>query len=270
MSRRRQHERSAARHAAGAPVTRSVPPPSAPRAHVAKTRGARVPAIDALRGAAICLMIVYHFSFDLRYYHVIGADFEHDPFWLGFRALIVASFMALVGVSLVLADAAGTSRAKFWQRIALIAACALAATIGSYLVFPRSFIYFGILHCIAVASVLAWPLARRPYVALGLGLAIVVAGLALSDPLFDQRPLSWLGFTTGKPRTEDYVPLAPWAGVVLIGIAAGQALAATRFTVLAPLSAAPRWLRWLGRHSLGVYMVHQPLLLGALWVFFGR
>jgi uncharacterized membrane protein len=267
MSRRRQHERAAARRpdAAAPPVA-----PAALRWWAGRARGARVPAIDALRGLAICLMIVYHFSFDLRFFRVIGADFEHDPFWLGFRAVIVASFMALVGISLVLADAAGTSRRKFWQRIALIAACALAATIGSYLVFPRTFIYFGILHCIAVTSVLAWPFARRPHLALVLGLAIVAAGLALTDPVFDQRPLSWLGFTTTKPRTEDYVPLAPWAGVVLIGIAIGHALVNTRFRVLAPLAAAPRWLRWLGRHSLVVYMVHQPLLLGALSVLLGR
>ena len=267
MSRRRQHERAAARRPDAAA------PPAAPAAlrwAVGRVRVTRVPAIDALRGAAICLMIVYHFSFDLRFVRVIGADFEHDPFWLGFRAVIVASFMALVGISLVLADAAGTSRRKFWQRIALIAACALAATIGSYLVFPRTFIYFGILHCIAVASVLAWPLVPRPRLALALGLAIVVAGLALTHPVFDQPPLSWLGFTTRKPATEDYVPLVPWAGVVLIGVAAGHALAGTHFRVLAPLAAAPRWLRWLGRHSLGVYMVHQPLLLGVLWILFGR
>ena len=267
MSRRRQQERSAARHSIAAAL--AAPPPAAlPGAR--RAHGARLPGIDALRGVAICLMIVYHFSFDLRYYRVIGADFEHDPFWLGFRALIVSSFMTLVGISLVLADAAGTSRRKFWQRIALIAVCALAATVGSYLVFPRSFIYFGILHCIAVASVLAWPLVRRPHLALALGLAVVAAGLALTNPVFDQRALSWLGFTTMKPRTEDYVPLAPWAGVVLIGIAAGHALVRTRLRPLAPLSAAPRWLRWLGRHSLAVYMIHQPLLLGALWVLLGR
>ena len=62
-----------------------------------------------MRGGALCLMFVYHFAFDLRYYRVIDADFEHDPFWLGFRALIVASFMALVGISLVLADRAGAT-----------------------------------------------------------------------------------------------------------------------------------------------------------------
>jgi uncharacterized membrane protein len=180
---------------------------------------ARITAIDALRGGALCLMFVYHFSFDLRYYRVIASDFEHDPFWLGFRAVIVASFMALVGISLVLADRAGATTARFWRRIGIIAACAVAASVGSYLVFPRTFIYFGILHCIAVASVLAWPAVRRPRSALVIGCAIIVAGLVLTHPVFDTRALSIVGFVTRKPATEDYVPLAPWAGVVFLGVA---------------------------------------------------
>lgn len=262
MSRHRQRERSLARQAGAAAA------PGAAAAGAAGTAAAtgRRPAIDALRGIAICLMIVYHFSFDLRRYHLIAADFESDPFWLGFRALIVTSFLTLAGVSLVLADAAGTPPAKFAKRIALIIACALAVSVVSYVDAPRRFIYFGILHCIALASLLAWPLLRRPRAALAAGLAVVAAGLTLSHPAFDPRALSWLGFTTMKPPTEDYVPLAPWAGVVLIGIAVGHALVRSGFRGPGALAAAPQWLRWLGRHSLAVYMVHQPMLLGLLWL----
>jgi uncharacterized membrane protein len=231
---------------------------------------ARRPAIDALRGSAICLMVVYHFSFDLRFYRVIAADFEDDPFWLGFRALIVTSFLALVGVSLVLADAASSPPAKFWKRVGVIAACALAVSAASYVFAGHRYIYFGILHAIAVASVLARPFVRRPYVAAAAGLVIMAAAFLFSHPVFDHRALSWIGFTTRKPATEDYVPLVPWLGVVLGGIALGHALIATRFRALAPLANAPRWLQWLGRHSLAVYMVHQPLLLGALWLVFGH
>ncbi len=234
-----------------------------------RTPSTRVAGVDALRGGALCLMFVYHFSFDLRYYRVIAADFENDPFWLGFRAVIVASFMLLVGVSLVLAERAGATRAHFWRRFGMIAACAIAASAGSFVLFPQRFIYFGILHCIAVASILAWPAVRHPRVALTVGIAIIVAGLTLSHPLFDERLFSWLGFTTRKPATEDFVPLAPWAGVVFVGIAAGHALAHVAFRPLAPLTRAPRWLRFLGRHSLAVYMVHQPILLAVLWVAAG-
>jgi len=226
----------------------------------------RIAGIDALRGSALCLMFVYHFCFDLRFYRVTAWDFEHDPFWLSFRALIVASFMLLVGVSLVLADRNHATLPHFWKRIGIIAACAAAASLGSFLLFPRTFIYFGILHCIAVASLLGWPLVRRPAIALIVGLAVIVAGLALQWPAFDTRALSWIGFTTHKPATEDYVPLVPWAGVVLLGIAVAHGLARIGFRPLAPLAAAPRWLRWLGRHSLAMYMVHQPILLGVLWL----
>lgn len=270
MTRRRQRARAATRRSDTAAMPFAAAPAPAP-AIPKLARGVRLAGIDALRGGAICLMIVYHFCFDLRHFRVIvGADFERDPFWLGFRAVIVASFLALVGVSLVLAAEARVSRVRFWRRVGVIAACALAASIGSYLVFPRTYIHFGILHCIAVASVLAWPLVRQPWVALVLGAAVIVAGVTLAYPAFDQRALSWIGFTTTKPRTEDYVPLLPWAGVVLIGIAIGHALARTRFRALAPLAGAPRWLQWLGRHSLAVYMVHQPILMGPMFVLFGR
>lgn len=240
-------------------------PPSAP-----VRLPSRVTGIDALRGVAICLMFVYHFCFDLRFFRVIAANFESDPFWLGFRALIVASFMLLVGMSLVLAVDAGQTPVRFWRRIALIAACAAAASLGSYLIFPARYIYFGILHCIAVASILARPLACRPRTALAAGAAIVLTGMTFADGAFDQRWLSWIGFGTRKPATEDYVPLAPWAGFVLFGIAAGHALLRTRFRVVAPLADSPRWLRFLGRHSLAVYMIHQPLLIGLLWLVLGR
>ena len=245
-------------------------PPGLARVPIARhseavTKG-RIAGIDALRGGALCLMFVYHFCFDLRFYRVTSWDFEHDPFWLGFRALIVASFMVLVGASLVLALRARATPAHFWKRIGVIAACAVAASLGSYVVFPRTFIYFGILHCIAVASILAWPLARRPAIALVVGVIVIVAGLTLQSPAFDARGLSWLGFTTMKPATEDYVPLAPWAGIVFVGIALGQLLARAQFSPLARLARSPHWLTWLGRHSLAVYMVHQPVLLSVLWL----
>jgi uncharacterized membrane protein len=118
--------------------------------------------------------------------------------------------------------------------------------------------------------VIARPLAPYPFAALALGIAIIVAGVTLAHPAFDNRALGWLGFMTVKPRTEDYVPLFPWAGVVLIGIAAGHAMVRSNFAFLRPLAGAPRWFLIFGRHSLVVYMVHQPLLLGLLWLALRR
>ena len=227
----------------------------------------RLTAIDALRGAAVCAMIAYHFAFDLNWFGVFRADFNHDLLWLSLRAMIVSSFMLLVGISLVLADKAALSSERRWRRIAVIALCALLVTAGSYVAFPKTFITFGILHCIAVASILAWPLVRYPFAALIAGVAIVGIGLQVRLPLFDAPWLNWIGLMTHKPATEDYVPLFPWFGVVLIGIAIGAWLSAQAFQPLRPVArVAPAWLTWLGRHSLIVYMVHQPVLLGIMRV----
>src|SRR4051794_3515019 len=171
-------------------------------------------------------MIVYHFAFDLNqpWVRVLHTDFNNSPYWLGFRGLIVSIFLLTVGISLRLAHEARIQPVRFWARLGRIAGCAGLVSLGSYLMFPKTFISFGILHCIAVSSLLAWPLAAKPGLALGLGLGAIAAGNLVQSPLFDAPALHWIGMMTHKPATEDYVPLLPWIGVVLIGIAAGALL----------------------------------------------
>jgi len=231
---------------------------------------ARVPGLDVLRAIALVAMIGYHFAFDLRYYGVIRTDFEHDPLCIAIRTAILSSFLLLAGVSLVLADRAAVAPRRFWRHVATIAACALLVSAGSYALFPRTYIWFGVLHAIAVALVLARPCVRRPALAAAIGVAIIAAGLAFKHAAFDRYALGWVGFMTVKPYTEDYVPLFPWMGAVFLGIALGHALARHDFAALAPLGCAPRWFRTLGRHTLLIYMIHQPLLLGALWLALRR
>jgi uncharacterized membrane protein len=241
--------------------------PSARAGAVASVAGrGRLAIVDGLRGFAICLMLVYHSAFDLAWFRVIRADFNHDPLWLGFRAVIVTLFLALVGVSLVLAKRAHPGLPPFWRRIALIVFCAVLVSIASYLTFPQTFISFGILHCIAVASVLARPLVAHPRVAFVAGIAVVALGATVQLPLFDTRWLNWVGMMTHKPATEDYVPLVPWLGVVLIGVALGALVPRAQRPLEAASRSTPTWLAWAGRHSLIIYMVHQPVLVGILRV----
>ena len=247
---------SAARRARG-----HGPPPAA--AHAAS---GRVPGIDALRGLAIVAMILYHFAFDLAYFRITTSDFYRDPFWLHARTLILSSFLLLAGISLVLAQRRESGRARFWRHVGTIAACAVAVSLASYRIFPRSYIWFGVLHAIAVSLILIRPLADHPRIALAAGIAVIAIGNLATSPWFDRRAWGWLGFMTAKPITEDYVPLFPWTGVMLIGIAAGHALLRIEFRAVAPLGRTPRVLAWLGRHSLAVYMLHQPLLIGLLFL----
>ena len=228
----------------------------------------RWPAIDFFRGCALGAMIVYHFCFDLAFNGWLIADFERDPRWIAFRSMILGSFLVIAGVSLALAEARGQTRAQFWRRVLRIAAAAALVSAGSYVMFPGSFIYFGVLHAIALMSILAWPALRWGGWSALLGVAVLAIGVTVQHPFFNQPPLHWVGLMTFKPRTEDYVPLFPWFGMMLIGTGAGAWAARhrgwpDRLAAWAP----PRplgWVGWLGRHSLAVYLLHQPLLLGAM------
>jgi len=226
---------------------------------------ARIAGLDALRGLAIVAMVAYHFCFDLRFFGVTRSDFEHDPRWLAARTLILSSFLLIAGISAMLAHRQPLPAARWLRHVAIIAGAAVLVSLASYAVFPQSFIWFGVLHAIAMSLVVARPLVARPLAAAIVGVVVIAAGLMLSDAAFDNRYLGWLGFMTRKPVTEDYVPLFPWTGVLLLGIAAGHALVRANFAPLARPGRLPPALQWLGRHSLVVYLVHQPLLMGLLW-----
>jgi uncharacterized membrane protein len=216
--------------------------------------------LDALRGAAIIWMAAYHFGFDLNHFGWIREDFYRDPFWTMQRTAIVSLFLFCAGGGQALALRAGQGSGRFWRRWAQIAGCALLVSLGSAWMFPNSWISFGVLHGIALMLLLLrFGLARLPDAALlALAALAVVAPLGLQHEAFDTRWLNWAGLVTRKPVTEDWVPLLPWLAPMLVGFVA------TRRRPQLWRGAAPRPLAVLGRWSLSFYMLHQPVLIGAL------
>jgi uncharacterized membrane protein len=223
--------------------------------------------LDALRGAAIVWMAVFHFCFDLNHYRLLSPvqNFYADPFWTLQRAVIVTLFMFTAGVSQAVALDAGQGWPRFRKRWLQIAGCALLVSAGSALMFPKSWISFGVLHGFAVMLVLArlaapwrgwlWPL----------GLLLLLLPHVVQHPFFDTRLTNWIGLVTRKPVTEDFAPVLPWLGVMLWGLAGGQWLLVHRRKALSGALPAPlQPLAALGRWSLTFYMLHQPLLIGAL------
>ena len=229
--------------------------------------------LDALRGVAIVWMAGFHLCFDLNLYGLMPPqNFYRDALWINQRTCIVSLFLFCAGLGQAVAlhaEAGGPSlipfTRRFWRRWAQVAACAALVSLGSAWMFPKSWIGFGVLHGIAVMLILArlasplgpwlWPLG-----ALALALPKFV-----QHPWFNQSFAHWTGLATKRPITEDWVPVLPWLGVMLWGLAAGQWLLAHRREVLAgrvPPAIAPVAL--LGRWSLSFYMVHQPVFIGAI------
>jgi uncharacterized membrane protein len=233
----------------------------------------RYDTIDTLRGLAIVWMTAFHFSFDLNWFGWIHQDFYRDPLWTGQRTAIVSLFLFCAGLGQAVAVAQGQSWRRFWKRWGQVAGCAVLVTIGSYQMFPRSFIYFGVLHGIALMLVVVratagWGRALWIAGAIAIAMKWVAAAAIVHWPALDflnDRGWNWLGLISRKPITEDYVPLIPWLGVMWWGMAAGQwLLARHRDSVARRLPKATAPLAWMGRWSLSWYMVHQPVMIGAL------
>lgn len=229
--------------------------------------------IDSLRGLAILLMIAYHFSFDLNMFGVLHQAFNQQIFWLTARAIIVTLFLLMVGISLVLANQ--KNHHHYWKRIAKLAACSLLVTLGSAILFPQSYIFFGVLHLILFASLIGRVLLTFNWLNLLVGSVIILIGILYANPIFDISKLQWVGLMTYKPFTEDYVPIFPWLGVVLIGIFLGKRIQkySVQLHQFQHKNQSPfiQLTAWLGQRSLATYMIHQPILLGALslwsWLF---
>ena len=229
--------------------------------------------LDALRGVALLAMFAYHFSFDLVYFGILKSNPYESLVWITCRTLILSGFLLLAGMSLVLANRNGVRWRGFWRRFGQVAGCALLVSIGSYLMYPQSWIYFGVLHHIALASLLGLAFLRFEWANLWLGILLISVGAFVKLPVFDGPQLNWFGLMTHKPITEDYVPLLPWFGGVLVGLFLGQRFLAANLAQIKawqPASGAAHLLTLGGRHTLLLYMLHQPIFIGLLYLLLGK
>jgi uncharacterized membrane protein len=236
----------------------------------------RIPGLDIARGAAIAQMVAFHLCYDLNFFGWIRVSVYDNPYWIAWRTLIVAQFLFLAGVSLTLgraSDSRSGYSSRFWRRWVQIALCAALVSAGSWAIFGQRFIWFGVLHFVALAQLLLVPLVALGTWNLLLGALALALGLGVQLPAFAGVSLSWIGFSPVKPRTEDFVPLLPWIGVVLAGMAACTLWRASRSRWAVVLRAESnsqdsrlrRIIAFAGRWPLTVYMVHQPALFGVLY-----
>ena len=210
--------------------------------------------LDLMRGIAIIMMIAFHFIYDLNTFGFTEVPlFTH---WIGivWRCLIVFLFLSAVGISLVYAHSNGIQYKKFIRRLLYLGVAALLISLGTYIMFPDGWVYFGILHLIWVSSLFALAFIDRPKTSL------VIALIILIGFIFDQPNLGIISniFESYLPiGSVDYYPLFPWLAFVFIGIYLGHHPYYQKvFTFHSS------WLEVMGKHALIIYLTHQIVLFG--------
>ena len=231
--------------------------------------------IDSLRGVAIVMMVVYHLMWDLWYFRVLPDIALYTGFWKYFQRTTATLFLTLVGVSLAVTamrlrgptqDRPLPFRPFLTRGLRIfgwgmvISLVVWAARVG--------YVHFGVLHLIGFSIVAAYPFLGFRWLNLALWALFNVAGYFLLPLRFDFPWLLWLGLEPVAYYPNDYFPVIPWFGVVLLGIflgntfyrPGGRLIALPDGSAWLPL----RGLQWLGRHSLTIYLIHQPLLFALL------
>ncbi len=214
----------------------------------------RIDELDSLRATALVMMLVLNFVTDLNHFGIMNTETGDQWWWM---ARIAASlFVGISGVSYFLAHRLEYDFTKTSGRTQRLIFWAFVITTITYIFEPSAYVRFGVLHLLALASIVAFPVARKPEFALGIGLILLII------PLSSNSNLVWLGLRETGFLAVDYFPLNPWLGIFFIGLA----LASRIYPEGKPLTEIQwpeKWL-WFGRNTLTIYVIHQPILIGLL------
>jgi uncharacterized membrane protein len=230
-----------------------------------------------LRGAALLAMASYHFMWDLADFGYLDDAFPSTGWPKLYARSIASTFLIMAGFSLMLAHGRGIRWNSFWKRLAMIAGSAALVSVGSWFVMPQGLIFFGILHQMALASLIGLLFLRVPW-----QVTVVIAVTIIAIPnlpgnvtdlhsdIFNPPWLWWIGLSTKLHNSFDYVPVLPWFGVFMLGMTLARIQPLMRWlrqntiaTIRPKLWTAP--FAFLGRHSLVFYLVHQPLMIACVY-----
>jgi len=210
--------------------------------------------LDALRGTAVIWMIIFHSCYDMKMLGMLNWNFS-EGFWFAFPRVIAFTFLFCVGASLNFTHRPRINWSSLIKRSLKLASASLAVSIGTYFIFPQQWIFFGTLHCILVGSILGALMVNHRKSALILMLLILILQYLLH---FD---IKWVSSIVQRP-SMDFIPIYPWFWAILLGLLSGPYLSKNQ--KLGNLKAPP-FLKFLGTHSLKIYLIHQPLIYGTLW-----
>ena len=231
--------------------------------------------IDGLRATAVLAMMIYHFAWDLGFFNIVDPIIVNSGMWKLFAVSIGSSFLFLSGISFWLASADGTNLKKFLYRLAILIGAALLVTVGTYKANPDTFVFFGILHLLAVCTLLGLLIYRLPvFFLFFLGLAIIIGKPYLMSVDFQPKYLAWIGLFPGPTGSADFYGFFPWSSAYVFGLGVAKLIIRARQESIWDSSLFMKPYKrgilqvsffWIGRNSLFVYLIHQPILMAMIF-----
>lgn len=216
--------------------------------------------LDVLRGIAIIMVVVFHLFFDLNYFGILHNE-VYEGSWLLFQRTAATLFVLIAGISIVVSEERNKEGYfHHLKRALFLGVVAVLITIATWFYPHDGFIVFGIIHFLAVSVALAPLFFRFRVLNAIIGLLIILVGLTLWQ--INSPYLVWLGFTYPGFYSLDYFPLLPWFGVFLAGMGAGYRFIENKDIINVPQNNfLIKFLSFLGRNTLIIYLVHQPIFL---------
>ena len=242
----------------------------------------RIRILDFLRAVAVMAMIFYHFVYDLGDFGYVNLITVVNGYWKLFAQSIGCSFLFISGVSFWVMANNGIEWQKYLKRLIILISAAVLISIVTFVQFGPAFIFFGILHLLAACSILAILIYRMPILLL---LALAVGLILLPDyyhnseyynaELFSNKIFSWTGLYDGRTGSVDFYGFMPWSAAFVFGLATAKIFIKPRYSSnFSPLSFKEEKsytilviMFWIGRNSLLVYLLHQPILYGLFYGF---
>ncbi|MEK6982114.1 MAG: heparan-alpha-glucosaminide N-acetyltransferase [Candidatus Micrarchaeota archaeon] len=224
--------------------------------------------IDVIRGLGILMMIVFHFFFDLDYFNLLKNDM-YSSSWLVFQRTTATMILLVVGICLALCYNKHNGEKDLFEKYylkrgLLLFLIALLITIGTWIYPNKGFIIFGVIHFIALSTITGYFFLRFFYLNLVLGIWVIFAGLEMGKITVSTNLLIWLGLSYPGFYALDYFPVFPWFGIILIGIFIGKYFYKDNKSIFG-LDHGKNFIinsmNYLGRNSIKIYLVHQPILI---------
>ncbi len=229
--------------------------------------------LDALRGVAITLMVLFHIFFVINYFGGVKYDLRL-PYYRFFALSAQILFFSLVGISLYISYNRREEN-KFFKKYVLrglkIILYGLLISLLSFFVAQNAIVLFGVLQFIGISIIIGYFFLNLGKINLLLGIGLILLNNVVNRIHTDNYWLLVLGIKPSNFATLDYFPLIPWFGLVLIGIYLGGIFyknSIRQFTVCDYSSLMPiKILSYLGRHSLFIYIIHFPIIFLLVYLF---